>query len=236
MQAAGVRRGPAVWCCRRLLEKSGIGWNRPSLRPVVEGVRKLRAAAAVLVASCVVVSGCTSSGEEEAATASEPVVEPPSNPWDLPLEQRPPLFDPCDEVSTEVVEEGVGAPTKLNEDLAVYDPPGLISCAWSNDELLISVLATWKSFDDYLDDSNFAVSSRGFQVYGRERMRLTQPEQSMQQTCHSLFFTGEGTLMISLSLLSSLNEFRGERFLEGCAVLDQIEGSIVDVLPEGDFR
>src|SRR5699024_6177327 len=94
VKAVGVRRGPAVGCCRRLLAKSGIGWNRPSLRSVVEGVRKLRAVAAVLVASCVVVAGCTSSGEEEAATASEPVVEPPSNPWDLPLEQRPPLFDP----------------------------------------------------------------------------------------------------------------------------------------------
>src|SRR5699024_12317212 len=91
IQSLHQARGDS-WCCRRLLEKSGIGWNRPSLRPVVEGVRKLRAVAAVLVASCVVVWGCTSSGEEEAATASEPVVEPPSNPWDVRMEPRTPWF------------------------------------------------------------------------------------------------------------------------------------------------
>src|SRR5699024_1792222 len=102
IQSLHQARGDS-WCCRRLLEQSGIGWNRPSLRPVVEGVRKLRAVAAVLVASCVVVSGWTSSVEEEAATASDPVGAPPRKPCDLPLEQRQPLFDPCGEIPIEAV-------------------------------------------------------------------------------------------------------------------------------------
>src|SRR5699024_11234101 len=103
IQSLHQARGDS-WCCRRLLEKSGIGWNRPSLRPVVEGVRKLRAVAAVLVASCVVVSGCTSSGEEEAAKASEPVGERPSKPRGLALEEVAPVVERGGERRREGVE------------------------------------------------------------------------------------------------------------------------------------
>lgn len=236
MQAAGVRRGPAVWCCRRLLEKSGIGWNRPSLRPVVEGVRKLRAAAAVLVASCVVVSGCTSSGEEEAATASEPVVEPPSNPWDLPLEQRPPLFDPCEEIPIEAVEEGVGAPMEPGDLRGVIEVEGVKTCDWMNKEIRLTVLSTWKSHKQYLADPELVLEDSQYSVTSRDGMLMKRSDETFSTTCHALFFTGAGTVLISLVLNTSLGEFQGTFLNDSCDVISRVLGPIVGKIPQGDFR
>ena len=235
MQAAGVRRGPAVWCCRRLLEKSGIGWNRPSLRPVVEGVRKLRAAAAVLVASCVVVSGCTSSGEEEATTASEPVVETPSNPWDLPLEQRPPLFDPCEEIPIEAVEEALGGSVWLADELRNYEPNNLHSCGWQNDEVLFGVLASWRDKEGFRDDPEFVNQEWDTEHLGRSGLRATIRGDQTNGTCYHVFFTARGSVFANVNMTTSLNQFRGERLVSACEVIEQSIGALHSYLPEGDF-
>lgn len=235
MQAAGVRRGPAVWCCRRLLEKSGIGWNRPSLRPVVEGVRKLRAAAAVLVASCVVVSGCTSSGEEEAATASEPVVEPPSNPWDLPLEQRPPLFDPCEEIPIEAVEKALGGAVEPADELRNNKPKDLHSCGWQNDEVLMGILATWNDKQSFRDDPEFVNKKWDLLVDGRPGLRTNDRGDATEGSCYHVFFTSRGSVFLNANMVTGLSEFRGNRFVSACEVLDRSLDSMMELIPEGDF-
>lgn len=236
VNSLATRRDSFGLRCRWPATKFGKVRNHSARRPVLQGVRKNRAVGAVLVASCVALSGCASGGGEEPTTTSTPVAQGPTNPWELPLEQRPPLFDPCAEIPVEAVSEGVGSPMESSEDSTIYDPPGLISCAWSNDEVLISVLSTWKSHSEYSADPSFGISDRDYKAVGRSGIQLYQPEQMMKQSCHSLFFTGEGTVMVSLSLLLALNDFRGTRLSEGCEVLNQVSDPIVDLVPGGDFR
>ena len=62
-----------------------------------------------MVAVAVVLSGCaTGDGNNQGATTTSPAAdEAPANPWDVPLEQRPALFDPCEEIPIEAVEEAI---------------------------------------------------------------------------------------------------------------------------------
>ena len=66
----------------------------------------------MLVAAAVVVSGCGADHGEGTTTSASP--EAPVNPWDLPLEERPDLFDPCAEIPIEAVEEALGGPVELD--------------------------------------------------------------------------------------------------------------------------
>lgn len=102
-----------------------------------------RGVGAVLAAAAVVVSGCGAGDGEGTTTSALP--EAPVNPWDLPLEERPDLFDPCAEIPIEAVEEALGGPVELDEQLRIERPGELLSCGWRNREVIFNVLSTWKS-------------------------------------------------------------------------------------------
>ncbi|MDO8394341.1 MAG: hypothetical protein Q7T31_08140, partial [Dietzia sp.] len=86
-----------------------------------------------------------SQDNDQATTTSPAAAEETINPWDLPIEQRPALFDPCAEIPIEAVEQGVGGPVEPSEQLHNHRPGELFSCGWKNDEVLIDILSTWKS-------------------------------------------------------------------------------------------
>ena len=112
----------------------------------------IRAMATALVAA-VVTAGCASGdGQDPVTTTSPAVAEAAGNPWDLPLGERPPLFDPCAEIPIEVVSEGAGKPVEQVDDLTHRRSTELMGCGWSNDELILSLLSTWKSKSDYIAD------------------------------------------------------------------------------------
>lgn len=226
-------RGPSVLGCRSRPRESCDRWNRPASPVVVQGVGKRRGAAALL-AACVVLTGCASDPGDEMTTSS-PVAQAPTNPWDLPLEQRPPLFDPCEEIPVEAVEEALGGPVEPVPELTKFDPGELDTCGWSSDKVLLDVLATWKSFDDYQVNPTGEIGELRHGIRGRNALRMTDRVDD-PLTCRHLFFTGYGTVAISLSLTTALESFGGERFSRVCEVLQQVSGSIVEFVPEGDFR
>lgn len=218
----------------------GGGWNRPALRAVVQGVGNWKGAAA-LVAGCVVLSGCASGDGGSSTTTSSPVAQGASNPWDLPLEQRPPLFDPCEEIPVEAVEEGVGAPVKPDPDLTRSEPGSLVACGWSTDEIMIHILSTWKSYRDYLAEPTGYIRDMNVSIKGRSAMILsgTNVENGAGKdpnVCRYLLFTEKGTVVISVGFINSLNSFRGESFAKSCHVLQEVGAPLVEFLPEGEFR
>lgn len=213
-----------------------IGWNHSARRGVIQIVGTFRGVAAAL-AACVVLSGCASDqGGDQATTTSPVVTESPSNPWDLPIEQRPPLFDPCAEIPIEAVEQGVGGPVEEVEEFEKHQTGELMSCGWSNDELHFGVLSTWKSREDYMVDRMFVVQDANAEVAGRTGLQISERGDISDSTCLQLFFTSQGTVWVSLDLISSFNEFKGDRFTPACEALNEAIIPIMEFVPEGDFR
>lgn len=214
---------------------SGRG-NRSAARPVVQVVGKSRAFVAAVVAAGVVLSGCASAdgGEETSTTTSPAAAEEPGNPWDLPIEQRPALFDPCAEIPIEAIEEGVGSPVRQDEQLRINQPGDLLACGWKNDEVIFGVLSTWKSRSDYLRDQSFVASES--EIRGRPSLRLLSKADAGENSCRQLFFSSEGTLFVSVDLVHGLASFKGENFSDPCSVLDEAILPVMMYLPEGDFQ
>ncbi|WP_347238937.1 DUF3558 family protein [Dietzia sp. CW19] len=196
----------------------------------------LRGPAAAL-AACAVMSACGVSQDNDHATTTSPAAaEETINPWDLPIEQRPALFDPCAEIPIEAVEQGVGGPVEKVEEYTRHQPGGLMVCGWSSDEVDLSVLATWKSRDDYLGDAMFEVLDPRYEVMGRPGLRVVESDDLSEKTCIQMLFTDRGTVWTKLDLFGAFHEFKGERFTDPCDSLDEAMGPIVASLPKGDYQ
>ncbi|GAA4260776.1 DUF3558 family protein [Dietzia aurantiaca] len=187
----------------------------------------------MLVAAVMVLSGCASATEDVTTTSPSP--ETPVNPWDLPLEERPDLFDPCAEIPVEAVEEGVGLPLEVVEQFQNYKPGELISCGWKTDEVHVSLLSTWKSREEFLADSTVSVIDADSNATGRPSLRMQEAADSTNMGCLHLFFTEVGAVMYKMSLVTSLEQFKGERFVDSCDALDQAIKPVISRLPQGDF-
>lgn len=211
------------------------GWNHPASRGVIQIVGTLRGIAAAL-AACVVLSGCGAGQEDDQTTTTSPVVtETPGNPWDLPIEQRPALFDPCAEIPVEAVEQGVGGPVEANELLTRYEPAGLMVCAWKSEDAHVNVLSTWKPLEAYLSDPSFVVKDVKYETSGRRSLLMVEKGDNSDSTCLQVFSTPVGTVWIKLDLVSGLNKFNAKRFVKACDALDEAAFPILPYLPKGDI-
>ena len=202
-------------------------------RRVVQSVRTSRGVAAAL-AACVVLSACASGeGGQQATTTSPSATEVPGNPWDLPIEQRPALFDPCAEIPVEAIEQGVGGPVELDERLTRHRPAELMACGWASNEIILNVVGTWKSQQEFLADPSFVdvkpSSLQGVEVFS------ARDRSDRDRSCYQIYFTPRGAVFVSVDLVSSLSSFRNEQFVDPCDVLSTIIQPIAEHVPRGEF-
>lgn len=204
---------------------------------VVHAVGMKRAVAAA-VAMGLVLAGCGSGagGSGEGVTTTSTAAEKSGNPWAMPASERPPLFDPCAEIPIEAVREGAGPEARPDDELGQREPGQLTSCGWSTSEVLVSVLATWKSHRDYMADETVMLDPTPVKVGGRTATRLRTRSDTSQRYCRLLFFTERGTVVTTAATVTSLEKFRGKNFVPVCDVVDKVAAPLVEHFPEGDFR
>lgn len=190
-----------------------------------------------MVAACAVLSGCAGGdvedGEPDFPSTSQVITETQANPWDLPIEDRPELFDPCVEIPLEAVSNGAGSQVEEDPGLAIREPGNLISCGWKNDEIIFNVVATWKSRDSFLSDDSFTISK--LDVGSRPGYLVLNKSDVAGRSCQQLFFTSLGAVFLSVDLVHGLSSFRGKNFADPCAVLTEASEPIMQHIPEGDF-
>ncbi|MGN0099370.1 MAG: DUF3558 family protein [Dietzia sp.] len=182
-------------------------------------------------------SGCASADGEEgptSTTTSPAAAEESGNPWDLPIGQRPALFDPCAEIPVEAIADGVGSPVREDGELRIDRPGELLACGWKNDEVIFGALSTWKSREDYLQDESFVASELA--VSGRDGLRLLSKADMGSNSCRQLFFSSEGTLFLSVSLIHGLAAFKGQNFADPCTALEESIRPVMQYLPGKDFE
>ena len=217
-------------------KKSAGRRNRRALWPVVQVVGRSRGVAAAVVTVGMIAAGCGSAdgGEDTPTTTSAAAPEESGNPWDLPVEQRPALFDPCAEIPVEAIEDGVGSPLREDEGLRNHEPGDLFTCGWKNDELLFGVISTWKAKEALIGDRGFGSVDTGSTVSGRPGFRASD-EGREDDTCYQAFFTSRGAVLVNLNLRTSLRTFRGERPWRACDVLDEVIEPVMPYIPGGDY-
>lgn len=169
-------------------------------------------------------------------TTTTAVAQESGNPWDLPLEQRPPLFDPCEEIPEAVVEEALGGRVEHQPSLTKSEPGELQACGWKSEEVLLDVAVSWKSFEEVKSDPTGVIDELDIQVSGRSALRMTDRAEGISDVCRYFFFTERGAVVVAVGLNGTLGEFRGERFTDVCDALDAVADPIVQLVPEGDFR
>ena len=187
----------------------------------------------MLVAAVMVLSGCVSDAEDVTTTSPSP--ETPVNPWDLPLEERPDLFDPCAEIPVEAIEEALGGPVSPDEAMRNHKPNELHTCGWRNDEVLFGVVGTWMSREEFLADTEFGPIDTNSNVYGRSSFRTTDRADQFDSSCYQIFFTAQGAVVVNVNLLKTMGQYRGRTFTESCDVLDEVLEPMMNHLPRGDF-
>ncbi|WP_194861899.1 DUF3558 family protein [Dietzia sp. SYD-A1] len=197
-------------------------------------MRTIRRAVAAFAAFAVV-SACGVGQDGDRATTSSAVTEEPGNPWDLPIEQRPPLFDPCAEIPIEAVEEGVGGPVEPSEQLRNHRPGELFSCAWKNGEVLLGVIGTWRSKQEFLEDTGLVEMNPTARVVGRVGLRARDRGDESNTTCYHVLFTDRGAVILNVNLIDPLNSFRGKVLKDACEVSEHAISSVREYLPEGEF-
>lgn len=169
---------------------SQIERNQTAPRHVNQGVGKKRGVGAALLAAGLMLSGCASGQDEVPTTTTSAAAVGPTNPWDLPLEQRPPLFDPCEEIPVEAVEEAIGSPLNAVENYSNDEPGELVSCGWKNSEIHFALLSTWKSRDEYFADRGFVIRESDANFSGRSGIRMVSKGDNTDGSCYAVFFTG----------------------------------------------
>ena len=191
----------------------------------------------MLVAVAVVLSGCaTGDGDDQGATTTSPAAaEAPASPWDVPLEQRPALFDPCEEIPIEAIEEAIGGQVERDEDIHHHRPEELYTCSWSNDEVRFIMTGTWMSRQEFVGDQKFETLDSGAVVHGRSSLWLAPKVGSERDDCFHVFFTERGAVVGHMSLKTSLREFQGQRISRACDVYESTIEPLIGYLPEGDF-
>lgn len=193
-----------------------------------------------MVAAAVVLSGCgTGDGGETTtttATATTSAAEQQGNPWDLPLEQRPVLFDPCTEIPIEAIEQGIGRPAEQVRGYERHRPGDRMACNWRTGDADLTILTTWKSPEDYLADREFTVVNTREELNGRAGMRLVDAIGDPDRWCLQLLFTERGTTWVQVHLNNFDKEFDGQLVPNACAVIDQVSQPVMEYLPKGDFQ
>ena len=187
----------------------------------------------MLVAAVMVLSGCVSDAEDVTTTSPSP--ETPVNPWDLPLEERPDLFDPCAEIPVEAIEEALGGPVSPDEAMRNHKPNELHTCAWRDDEVLYVVTATWLSKQGFLTDTGFGPFDTQSAIFDRPSFQSSDRGDESESTCYQIFFTSRGAAVVNVNLMKSMGQYRGDTFVGACQVLESSINPIVRHLPAGDY-
>lgn len=95
-----------------------------------------------------------------AATGADAPSPASVDPWTLPIEERPELFNPCTEISLEDLEAaGLENPTPRPEAEDHSDNPPLRQCGWEADNFTVVIGTFWRRMNSFAEDSYERITS-----------------------------------------------------------------------------
>ena len=208
-------------------------------RAVNQDVRTTTRSLGGLLAVLPVLAGCVlgDEGEPAAGTVTAAAMEStapsaPANPWDLPLEARPPLFDPCTEIPESVLNEVGFTAADLEEGMTVHRPGDLLGCNWTGDEVMLDVFTKWVNPRDLSAIQQVNIDG---EFKFQERVGLKFHPIDDENDAGVVFFTERGAVFVMVRLATVLGGYRGNPDAKPNEILEGITKSLIGTFPGGDY-
>ncbi|ANI91712.1 DUF3558 family protein [Dietzia timorensis] len=150
----------------------------------------------------------------EGSAAADTAASAPAavDPWTLPIEDRPELFNPCTEISLEdLAAAGLENPTPWPEaDDSSEDPP-FRQCGWKSANFTLSIGSLWTPMDQLSDgfsEEITSVSDIGSYVLGT----LERPSRNRQMACGVAAETNRGLITLdAIRVTTESNAVRNDQ-------------------------
>lgn len=139
------------------------------------------------------------SAAADAAASSPAAVDP----WTLPIEDRPDLFDPCTEISLEdLAAAGLENPTPRPQAEDHSDNPPLHQCGWNSGGFTIVVGSIWTRVSELREEPTEKLVPAP-DVAGKEAAYLIPRRSSTETGCAFISETSQGLFSVDLTRTSS---------------------------------
>lgn len=145
--------------------------------------------AVLLIGGCTMVDGLGGGRSTEGGTSAEVVADP----WSLPLEERPPLYDSCTELPEEALARIGFSPEDRLPEPEENEPGQLTGCMWKNQNYILTITGTWSSIRDFRYDNSFKNHER-LTIGARDGMAMFRT--SGFEACSIVFPTIRGIILV----------------------------------------
>ena len=174
-------------------------------------------------------------GTATVVSSAPAVAAATGNPWDLPLDQRPPLFDPCTEIPESALREAGFTPDMRKPELTMRKPGEGMACAWGNSEVLANMISVWRTPEEVREMEHIAFQGV-IEVDGRNAEEYFEVGDYGHRTDRAFFYTGRGAVSLSISSVSAVREFKGRYGVDAREVFRSTSSPFVAAIPSGDYR
>ena len=153
------------------------------------------------------------------------------DPWTLPIEDRPELFNPCTEISLEdLTAAGLDNPTPRPEAEDHSDDPPGHQCGWEADNFSLTIGALWRPMDDFSEGSYERITSVS-NLGPYEVGTLESERNNRQMACAVATDTSIG--LITIDAVRAVTESTALRFgQDTCEDLATLFSGLAPSLPE----
>ena len=173
----------------------------------------------------------------EGSAAADTAASPPAveDPWILPIEDRPELFNPCTEISLEdLAAAGLENPTPRPQAEDHSDNPPLHQCGWEADNFTTYVGSHWTTLDDFSNSKYETLEPRA-DFHGKPAVYVRPINAGDDEPCGIATQTSFG--MVSIDFVPRTEFMSTPRFEEAsstCQWADQIAKGLAGSLPLED--
>ena len=183
-----------------------------------------------LLSACSVWDTGTAALPGSSNTSASPASES-ADPWTLPVEQRPELFNPCTEISLDdLTAAGLENPTPRPEAEDFSDDPPLRQCGWEADNFLLTVGSIWTAMSE-LSDGPYERITSVTNIDSYSLGTLEKEGRTRQLSCGVASETALGLITLdAIRVTNSVNSARNDK--DTCEDLTVLFGGLASKLPE----
>lgn len=172
----------------------------------------------------------------EGSAAADTAASAPAavDPWTLPIEDRPELFNPCTEISLEdLAAAGLENPTPWPEAELQETLPPLKQCGWENESMTFVVSSHWTEIDSIDTDETEQKIERGNRQ-GFDSVLLESKLTSAPLSCGLAIRSNRGLVAFDLASTTT-NLFGDDSDQNACVRVEQTFSALFEGI-EGNLR
>lgn len=172
----------------------------------------------------------------EGSAAADTAASSPAavDPWTLPIEDRPELFNPCTEISLEdLAAAGLENPNPWPEAELEQDSPPIKQCGWEIKDFTYIVAAQWTDLNSLEAQDTEETITRKDQN-GFESTLISSLPSSPWDSCSVAVKTNRGVVTFDVTSTST-ELFMSDSSPDTCAMTEEISGKLIERI-EGALR